>query len=147
MGLDCSHNAWHGAYSAFMTWRRKIAEIVGIPLELMEGFYSDDMNQIKLAEFAGPNAEAIIELVRRTCPIKWSSLKPDPLHALLYHSDCEGELSPDECASIATRLEDILPLLPNGDAGGHIGNWRDKTKAFIDGCRAAAAANEPLDFH
>ena len=27
MGLDCSHNAWHGAYSAFMRWRQKLADV------------------------------------------------------------------------------------------------------------------------
>ena len=25
MGLDCSHGCWHGAYSAFMRWRAKLA--------------------------------------------------------------------------------------------------------------------------
>ena len=43
MGLDTSHNAWHGAYSAFMTWRKKIAHLAGFPpLELMEGFYYEN---------------------------------------------------------------------------------------------------------
>lgn len=41
MGLDCSHNAWHGAYSAFMRWRIKLAEVAGLPpLEFMEGMSS-----------------------------------------------------------------------------------------------------------
>ena len=39
MGLDTSHNCWHGAYSAFMRWRQEIAKAAGIPLMLMEGFY------------------------------------------------------------------------------------------------------------
>lgn len=147
MGLDTSHGAWHGAYSAFMRWRQEVARVAGIPLELMEAFYSDDMNQIKLAEYAGPNAAALIEVLKRNCPIKWSSLKSDPLHALLHHSDCDGDISPEDCAKIADRLEELLPQFPSGDGGGHIGNWRDKTKTFIEGCRAAAAANEPLDFH
>lgn len=147
MGLDTSHGAWHGAYSAFMRWRQEIARIAGIPLELMEGFYGPKINEIALAGFAGKNAEPLMEMVARNCPIKWAALKPDPLHVLLSHSDCDGEIAPNDCAKIADRLEEIIPQLPAGDGGGHIGNWRDKTRTFIDGCRAAAAAKEPLDFH
>lgn len=147
MGLDTSHNAWHGAYSAFMRWRIEIARCCGIPLELMEGFFEAKTNQMVLAECAGENAKPLIELVGRNCPIKWDSLKPDPLHVLLYHSDCDGEIAPTDCAKIADRLEQLLPKIPSGDGGGHIGNWRDKTQQFIDGCRAAAAAGEPLNFH
>jgi hypothetical protein len=31
MGLDTTHDCWHGAYSAFMRWRRKLAEVAGYP--------------------------------------------------------------------------------------------------------------------
>ena len=147
MGLDTSHNAWHGAYSAFMRWRTEIARVAGVPLELMEGFFGASTNQMVLAGYAGENAKPLIELVGRNCPIKWESLKPDPLHVLLSHSDCEGEIGAPDCSRIADRLEELLPQLPSGEGGGHIGNWRDKTQQFIDGCRAAAAAGEPLNFH
>jgi len=130
-----------------MRWRMEIAKILGIPLELMAGFYHSEINERKLAEFAGENAKPILAVLERNCPIAWETLKPDPLHALLYHSDCDGEISPEDCAQIADRLEELLPKFPNGEGGGHIGNWRDKTKQFITGCRAAAAAGEPLDFH
>src|SRR6185437_6268157 len=101
MGLDTSHNAWHGGYSAFMRWRTEIARCAGIPLELMEGFFGSETNQMVLAGFAGDNAKPLIELIGRNCPIKWESLKPDPLHVLLFHSDCEGEIAPEDCAKIA----------------------------------------------
>jgi len=31
MGLDTSHDAWHGAYSAFMRWRTEIARCIDVP--------------------------------------------------------------------------------------------------------------------
>ena len=31
-------------------------------------------------------------------------------------------------------------LLPDEEAGGHIGRWREKTQQFVDGLRAAASA-------
>ncbi len=120
MGLDTSHNCWHGAYSAFHRWRIGVARCIGIDLEQMAGFENGAMS--------------------------WSQVI-DPLKHLLYHSDCDGELEPEVCGPIADRLEAILPLLPNGDGGGHIGDWRKKTQQFIDGLRKAAAAGEAVEFH
>ena len=80
-------------------------------------------------------------------PIKWECLKPSALHELLYHSDCDGEIPPDHCGAIADELEKLIPLLPDEEAGGHIGNWRTKTEQFVSGLRAAAISGEPLDFH
>lgn len=65
----------------------------------------------------------------------------------LHHSDCEGEIGPRQCAEIAVRLKEVLPLLPTGKGSGHIGNWKDKTSKFIEGCEAAAEAKEDLEFH
>lgn len=156
MGLDTSHNAWHGAYSAFMRWRQELAKVAGLPpLNLMEGFYSP----VDAASFGGSptiyvGMGASNELARNSVkrledslPIKWDCLKPSPLHELLYHSDCDGNISASSCGPIADELEKLLPLLPDKDAGGHIGHWREKTQEFIDGLRRASTANEPLDFH
>lgn len=126
MGLDCSHNAWHGAYSAFMRWRRKIAEVAGIPpLDLMEGFCDKTDGGL---------------------PIKWECLKPNPLHELLNHSDCDGEIHSENCAAIADELEKLIPLLPEENSIGHIGSWKNKTQEFVDGLRLAAQSGEALRF-
>jgi hypothetical protein len=157
MGLDCSHDAWRGAYSAFMKWRKKLAEVAGLPpLELMEGFYEPlpgsgaptlyhgvDTNQPAY----GPGSRPFLASLDDRLPIEWKCLKPSPLHELLNHSDCDGEIPADQCGSIADALEALIPLLPDEDTGGHIGNWREKTQRFVDGLRAAAVAGEPLGFH
>ena len=41
MGLDTTHDCWHGSYSAFAIWRKKLAEAANIPLDLMEGHFED----------------------------------------------------------------------------------------------------------
>lgn len=144
MGLDTTHNAWHGAYSAFHRWRQKLAEVAGLPpLELMEGFYANDGNPCHDPFWRMPQDAPF----RAGLPIKWGCLKPDALYELLYHSDCDGSIPPESCKSIADRLEELLPLLPEEDAGGHIGIWREKTFQFIKGLRKAAKTKTGLHFH
>lgn len=150
MGLDTSHDCWHGAYSAFNRWREELCRLAGLPpLELMEGFYSS----IGGKQFQPPTlyyrcADTRYEDMQRLdsrLPIRWDCLKPDALHELLHHSDCEGEIPWERCGAIADSLEKLIPLM-NGDAGGHIGNWKDKTQAFVDGLRLAASKQENVEF-
>jgi hypothetical protein len=154
MGLDCSHDAWHGSYSAFARWREKIAELAGVPLGLMDGFlgysFGDADVEAFLKNYRGTDAGAFYHLVRaavRTVPIAWSSLKPSALHELLNHSDCDGQIAAEKCGPLADALEQLLPEMPDGGEPGHVGSYRATTRTFIDGLRRAAAANEPLGFH
>jgi len=149
-----------------MRWRQQLARIVGVPLMLMEGFYEADGDHVggslfkqamewaapgdggpRCGSYLGPVLHRRVEDLTTWLPIRWESLRPDPLNVLLMHSDCDGSISSTDCGPIADRLAEILPQLPAGEAGGHIGNWRDKTKAFIDGLRRAAAAGEDVEFH
>lgn len=119
-GLDTSHGCWHGAYSAFGRWRKQLASQIGISLDEMQGF-------------GGSRS--------------WPSPDTEPLVHLLNHSDCDGQIESQHCAAIADRLAALIPGLPEGDGGGHIGDWREKTQTFIDGLRLAAELGENVDFH
>lgn len=152
MGLDTTHGAWHGAYSAFMTWRTEIAKCLGIPLSLMEGFYPTEDDK-----FTGPLSlvdyqlagQAKDQFARHTqnFPLKWDAFKTSPLHVLLNHSDYEGEISWEDCKEIAEALIVLMPELPEQDFGGHIGNFKEKTQTFIDGLLLAYYKKENLVFH
>lgn len=140
MGLDTTHDCWHGSYIAFHRWRSKLAQAAGLPpLDLMEGFYRPDEETI-----FGRNDTGLCY----NLPIKWESLKPDVLHELLHHSDCDGEIRAEICASLADRLEALLPLLTS-DAGewGHLSSYQEKTRLFIAGLRKAASRSESVGFH
>lgn len=151
MGLDTTHDAWHGAYSAFMRWRQEIAKVAGLPpLMLMEGFYKSNdpifdpmwsMDKGSRSENPDPTLAAL----KQQLPIRWDCLKPSPLHILLYHSDCEGDIPWEDCQPIASALSELLPKI-EGEGGGHIGNYKQKTQQFIDGLLRAAAAKEDLIF-
>lgn len=138
MGLDTSHGCWHGAYSAFTRWRHKIAEVAGYAVWSVvydDGIKSDtimlDWGHVTEENLAG----------------KWNEMPSDPLILIFAHSDCHGELPWQFCAKLAERLEEIMPLLPDGDAPGHIGNWRYKTQEFIDGLKLAHKLQENVNFH
>lgn len=124
MGLDTTHDCWHGAYSAFHRWRTKLAEVAGLPpLDKMDGFERDDIS------------------------ITWSSLKYDVLHILLNHSDCDGSIPHKYCRPLAERLKELLPALDELPPDtGHIGVWRDKTQQFIDGLLLADGLGEDVEF-
>lgn len=153
MGLDTSHNAWHGSYSAFHRWRTEIAKHIGIPLDLMEGFYEKNghFDPLLLLNHRYPNGDeldmAAIRRISENFPLLWDAFKPSPLHELLYHSDCDGEISWKSCKKIADALEELLPELEEKELGGHIGNMADKTKQFIKGLRLAYNKKENLEFH
>ena len=115
MGLDLTH----GAYSAFHRWRCYVAEVAGY----------GDLNQ-----YEGYNGD------KPTLQIDNPGLR-----VLFEHSDCDGELTPVECESVAKDLADLLPLM-DGDLGGHIGDVKAKTQRFIDGCLLAHSKNETLYF-
>ncbi len=132
MGLDTTHDAWSGAYSAFHRWRTRIAEVSGYAQQWAAGRFEidDDEDASEDGIYAG----------------NWKNAPSDAILLLLLHSDCDGELAPEHCRLLADRLEGLLPNL-HGDGGGHLGDYRAKTEQFIKGLREAAAANEPLGFH
>src|SRR5579864_513308 len=149
MGLDTTHGAWHGAYSAFMRWRIEIAKHIGIPLELMEGFYVKGVNDpLQLLNYKYPKGDELeMSAIRRieiNFPLLWDAFKANPIHELLYHSDCDGLIKWKKCKAIATELTKMLAELPDEDFGGHIGNFRCKTQTFIDGLMLAYNSKEDL---
>lgn len=122
MGLDTTHDCWHGAYSAFNRWRAKVAEVAGYG---------------SLYEYQGYGGNK-----------DWRSPEQDILIALLDHSDCDGLLPAVICEPLANRLAELLPALRiAGDGFGHIGSYAQKAEQFIAGLRAAAAAGEDVEFY
>lgn len=89
MGLDTTHDCWHGAYSRFMQWRIELAKAAGMPpLRDMRGFSGD-----------------------RPC-LEWEDQVPDVIHVLLNHSDCDGEIAHSDCLPLARRLCVLAALVP-----------------------------------
>lgn len=117
MGLDTSHNCWHGSYTSFNEFRFALGRQIGINLSEYIGFGGDkDPDSVK--HDANP---------------------------LLFHSDCDGELSVDESKRIVTGLNDILEKF-NLNIANYTGIEQDIIQ-FRDGCLDAISKNETIDFH
>jgi len=111
-----------GSYSGFMEFRKTLArDCDGIDLELMEGFIVGG----KL----------------------WSSVDSD-LEPLLNHSDCEGEISPNQAVTLLNGLRNYKrtggkDVSSNADFNAWyweaIDNW-------IAACEASIKLGEPIIF-
>lgn len=132
MGLDTSHDCWHGPYSMFMRWREKLNLYV-----MTERGKTD----------AGAAAIGHMGWTREALVRAWEEGRYDdqsvPINVLMGHSDCEGEIPAEMCAPLADALEALLVRMPERALYDEA---RPATERFIAGLRRAAAAGEPVDF-
>lgn len=149
MGLDVSHGAWRGSYGMFMCFRKVLTKAIGMPpLKFMEGFYEGSFHE--LYDLTPTLTDELNEL-HSHLPIRWDVLKDDPLHVLLNHSDCDGEIPVKALQPLANRLEEVADAgMPNPEGWArwaedpHI--WERLARTFATGCRQAYLKNEPLTF-
>lgn len=113
MGLNCSHGAFDGAYSRFNRFRAAVCEAIG-------GTWPKGFEDLTI-----------------TLPDGFMESHPGMM-AFLAHSDCDDEMTPEECRQCAAEMREILPKL-SGEALEHATKW-------ITGCELAASRNEPLEF-
>ena len=148
MGLDCSHDAFHGAYSAFNRLRQEVARAIG-------GSFPPHWEYSENGSLLEENGQVVYNRELQGDSWYWGEGFAEHTHPGLYeflsHSDCDGEISPEKCVQVADYLEEILPKVEalNRQAKGHIafyGGYVTVLKKFIAGCRAAANAKEPLKF-
>lgn len=110
MGLDTSHDAFHGAYSAFNNLRQEVAHAVG-------GSYGPHWLRAYSGELARdkdgyPIIDTSLEPDKFYLPDEVTREKYPGLWEFLLHSDCDGEISPEMCVKVADDLEALLPKMP-----------------------------------
>lgn len=105
MGLDVSHDAFSGAYSAFNRLRQIVAKSIG------GSFPPHENKSLGLDENSW-----------------YWGLEHDPestpgIAEFMSHSDCDGEISPEVCVQIADELEALLPKIAEvapAELSGHV---------------------------
>ena len=101
------------SYGGFNTFRQRLGREIGIDLQAMEGF--------------------------KTNGVSWDTVK-SPIKLLLNHSDCEGDLSCDDCEQIYPELLKLIDKWPDD---------YDKVngKALAKAMKTCASEGHYLDFH
>lgn len=90
MGIDIGDAHW--GYGGFMRFRKHLAREIGVNLDSMAGYAGWGWQESREAQ---QNA------------ISWSTVE-DPIVPLLDHSDCDGDLSVEECRTIVPRLRELV---------------------------------------
>jgi hypothetical protein len=116
MGLNTTHGAWDGPYSSFNNFRRWLSKIEGFDLDNMEGFGGEHK--------------------------PWDEIHSD-LKPLLDHSDCDGEISWQDCKKIA----DILKIIINENVLDSEQWLINKAEDFRIGALLAYENKENIEFH
>jgi len=119
MGLDTTHNCWHGPYSSFKDFRNALAAQIGIDLNDYIGYGSPDATK------------------------DLTSIDHD-LMPLFNHSDCDGILTVEESKRIVKGLNSVLKNFNDQlDAPYY---FKEYIEQFRDGCLDAISKNEIIEF-
>lgn len=142
MGLDTTHDCWHGPYSSFAMFREALAKAAGYEFGTLTDRFG--ARPTLYVDWGGVSASQIMG--------DWDQIPtridgtPDPLLVLLAHSDCDGRIPSKFCAALAQRLSDLVPLLPEAEPVHGVA-WARRTGQFIAGLVRAAEAGEDVEFH
>jgi len=149
MGLNCSHDAFDGAYSAFNRLRQAVCFVAGgsYPPHYTykeNGDLLKDHNDdpIMKTQFRGDWFYLSDKMDQLTHPGLWE---------FCSHSDCDGSISPGMCKKVADELEALLPAMRELKwvTGGHLDRYNGyagSLERFIAGCRLAHRSRQSLKF-
>lgn len=135
MGLDTSHDCWHGPYSAFSRFRNQLARAAGYVVEPEQhGDFTHDTAKI--------DWEGIEQRNPGCYQGEWHAGEGDALVYLIAHSDCDGVIHPAQATVLADRIEELIPKLDSGDPF-----VLKQAELFVKGLRLAVERGEDVDFH
>lgn len=137
MGLDTTHNAFHGSYIAFNYFRKAVAAAIGGSYPPHDPSLRDENEKPLLDEMW-------------YCDNDKATKETNPgLTVFFNHSDCGGYLTSNECQMIADEIEALLPEIDKQDYMGHtLGKgWISMiARQWVRGCRSAAKRKQKLTF-
>lgn len=131
MGLDTTHDAWHGPYSAFREFRDELGKVSGFNVK------NYDWDSITNEQLLGHWGDVKPEIKDGI----YDTPRHDPILYLLIHQDCEGEIEYQHLPGLMKSLE---TLRSNFDLSDYTEESLDQ---FIEGIKSAIDAGQSLGFH
>jgi len=118
MGLDITHDCWHGPYSKFMRFRRSLCLQINIDIDMFSDY--------------GGNGKSSESLDHDIMP-------------LINHSDCDGRLTVKESRRIIKGLQSILDNF-NKDLPMDY-DFKDMIIQFKKGLELSVKSRQIVRFH
>lgn len=139
MGLDTTHDCWHGPYSSFYAFREAVAAAAKSLYD-----YTPSYQERPERAYFGWWDNAYVP--RGSGPGYYN----DPLDIFFVHSDCEGYIFPHDAQELIGRLEGILDHLKEESKGvptyERIHWVIDRLARFIDGLNDAVKKWQIVEF-
>lgn len=133
MGLVISHGAYEGGYIRFNLFRTGILKAIGGSFPPHKNPYLDANKW-----YWRTDGEAD-ETFNKT--------KYAGLYEFLCHSDCDGYISLEKVRLLKKELESIIPIIEDYAKSNGNDELVERTYTFIEGCKCAMKASEPLEFY
>jgi hypothetical protein len=136
MGLDMSvgeigHRI--GSYGYFSRYRK----------EIFKFFHDQDLD--KMEGFALPTSGE--DTLGTDNSLRFKDLKSKELLPFINHSDCDGDLTPQECAECIPDLERYLEYLKKLENKEGTDYFIQTTEQLLEMFRHSVKINEPVSFH
>ena len=154
MGLDTTHDAWHGSYSGFALWRNDLARVLGWGTEVTP----HSTTTYAIPEGRVPQQDPLPDETHtvdgETYTIRWSEHygnsvwlghwdtdPADVIDVLMIHSDCDGIIPHRFMERLCHRLMDVMEQQEPD-------SWERKaTGQFCVGLIEAHIRGEDIEFH
>jgi hypothetical protein len=119
MGLDTSYDCFTGAYSSFNRFRARICETAGLG---------------NIYDYLGYGGN-------KPYPVN----QEEPLMILIDHSDCDGEISAEDCKPLQNALIELRKKTDPDNPDDE--EFRHRLTQFIDGLEDAIKHKDSVEFY
>jgi hypothetical protein len=132
MGLDTTHNCWHGSYSGFQEFRIELGLAAGFDIK---NYDWDSITDQQLRGHWGDHKPEIKDGI-------YDPPRHDPILYLLIHQDCEGEIEWRNLAGLKESLEKLR------DSGYEFSDYTaEHLQQFIEGIDVAIKCGDSVEFY
>lgn len=115
MGLDVSHDCWHGSYHLFDAFRQRLKQAAAVYyFRRLAGSEPEPKDANERAAYRDRLRQRYADQAE-TFRAEYAQ---DALAVLIVHSDCDGSIAWADEERLAARLEELAPILAEGEASG-----------------------------
>lgn len=145
MGLDTTHDCWHGSYGGFGIFRETVGRAAGLPYVVDPSYGNRHRANIEWDQYPLEAYQGRWRKVRPTWvqpeDVYGVPVQDDVLY-LIVHSDCDGELRRGYLPRLVRRLIELEPRFDELAGDYEAGALRQ----FIEGLELAIRQGEHVRF-